>query len=178
MGLTTRSSSRVRGRSTDALSIRSRSGVKRLVTTTDEPPGAILSTFVAEDVLAEPNRYTVQVSRTEHAYVGYVAAANHSCDPNVIVDTATMTMVASRSLAKGEELLFFYPSTEWHMAAPFPCGCGSEGCIGLVAGACFLPTDVLERYVLNVHIRSLLAETRGVTVRQPPRPGSGSHRRR
>src|SRR3546814_18876372 len=60
---------------------------------------------------------------------------NHSCDPNVLLDTERSLMVARRDIARDEELSFFYPSTEWEMDAPFICLCGSSHCIHVVAGA-------------------------------------------
>ncbi|KAB8242433.1 hypothetical protein BDV35DRAFT_366204 [Aspergillus flavus] len=42
-----------------------------------------------------------------------------------------------RPLTVGDELTFFYPSTEWTMVQPFQCGCGAglRRCLGRVAGA-------------------------------------------
>jgi hypothetical protein len=103
-------------------------------------------------------RFTVQIGRHEHTDVGKLAALNHSCDPNVILDTKNMLMVACRDIAKGEELSFFYPSTEWEMAAPFICLCGASSCIHVVAGARFLPLSTLEHHYLNPHIREMMIE--------------------
>ena len=154
--MNTSSSAAARERPTESLSIRTRRGVKRLVTGREWRAGMVISTFDVEEIMSTPNRFTVQIGRDEHAYVGYLAAANHSCDPNVVVDTTNMTMVARDDLAKGDELSFFYPSTEWDMAAPFACRCKSADCIKLVAGARFLPSSVLEKYFLNAHIRALI----------------------
>ena len=55
-----------------------------------------------------------------------------------------MLMIARRDIEKGEELSFFYPSTEWEMQAPFICLCGASNCIHVVAGARFLPLSTLE----------------------------------
>lgn len=62
-------------------------------------------------------------------------------------------MIARRNIEKGEELFFFYPSTEWEMQAPFICLCGSPNCIHVVAGARFLSLSTLEGHYLNPHIR-------------------------
>jgi hypothetical protein len=67
-------------------------------------------------------------------------------------------MVARRDLEPGEELFFFYPSTEWEMAAPFICLCGASNCIHVVAGARFLSLSTLETHYLNRHIRELMIE--------------------
>ena len=90
--------------------------------------------------------------------MGKLAALNHSCDPNVVLDTERMLMIARRDIEKGEELSFFYPSTEWEMQAPFICLCGSTNCIHVVAGARFLPLSTLENHYLNKHIREMMIE--------------------
>jgi hypothetical protein len=46
-------------------------------------------------------------------------------DPNVKFDTEAMQVVALRDISADSELQFFYPSSEWEMAAPFQCWCGS-----------------------------------------------------
>jgi hypothetical protein len=73
----------------------------------------------------------------------------------VIVDTAQLGCYAARDIAAGEELTYFYPSTEWDMAQPFVCLCGAPQCIRLVVGAKYLPLDVLSRYLINRHIREM-----------------------
>jgi hypothetical protein len=83
---------------------------------------------------------------------------NHSCNPNVILDTSRMVAIATRDLAAGDELTFFYPSTEWEMSAPFICLCGAPSCIHVVAGARFLPLSTLEQHFLNRHIRALMID--------------------
>jgi hypothetical protein len=104
------------------------------------------------------NRYTVQIDRDRHTEVGKLSALNHSCDPNVILDTEHLLMIACRDIEKGEELSFFYPATEWEMAAPFICLCGAANCIHVVAGARFLPLSILENHYLSKHIRELVVE--------------------
>ena len=81
---------------------------------------------------------------------------NHSCDPTTIMDTTRMLVFARRDLAPGDELTFFYPSTEWEMSSPFICLCGAPNCIHVVAGARFLPLSTLEDHFLNHHIRELM----------------------
>ena len=110
---------------------------------------------------AAPTRYTVQVGRTRHVEVGPFAFLNHACSPSVRIDTDRMLVVAARAIAAGDELTFFYPSTEWEMACPFVCRCGERDCIGLVAGARFLPASVMGRHPISAHISALLAESKG-----------------
>ena len=61
-------------------------------------------------------------------------------------------------LKAGDELTFFYPSTEYDMAQPFKCRCGEKECRGTIAGAKDMPFDVLRKYWLSSHIREMLQE--------------------
>ena len=63
-------------------------------------------------------------------------------------------------LRAGEELTYFYPSTEWHMAQPFECRCGESVCRGRITGARDMSEKDLSNYWLNAHIEELLEERR------------------
>jgi hypothetical protein len=142
----------------ETLSIKTENKFRTLVTKRAYKKGEIICIMPSENITDKPNRFTVQIGRDKHTHVGKLAALNHSCDPNVILDTENMEMVAARDIEKGEELYFFYPATEWQMDAPFICLCGSANCINVVAGARFLPLSTLERHYLNPHIRDLMIE--------------------
>jgi hypothetical protein len=142
----------------ETLSIKTENKFRSLVTKQAYKKGDAICSMPSENIMDKPNRYTVQIGRTVHTHVGKLAALNHSCDPNVILDTEKMVMVARRDIEKGEELSFFYPSTEWEMAAPFICLCGAANCIHVVAGARFLPLSILENHYLNPHIRESITD--------------------
>jgi hypothetical protein len=144
--------------SMDVLSIRTENKFRSLITKQEYRKGDVICEMPSENIMDKPNRFTVQIGRSLHTHVGKLAALNHSCDPNVILDTENMVMVARRDISKGEELSFFYPSTEWEMNAPFICLCGSSNCIHVVAGARFLPLSTLEYHYLNPHIREMMIE--------------------
>jgi len=97
---------------------------------------------------------TVQTSRNRHVFGETLAKLNHSCEPSLIVDTVKRECRAVRDIQPGEELNFFYPSTEWTMQQPFSCTCSSAACIGQVQGAAFLEAVKLRKYWLNPHILS------------------------
>lgn len=92
-----------------------------------------------------------------------LAYQNHSCRPNTIVDTAERKVLALRDIPAGDELTFFYPSTEWTMVQPFRCLCGSSDCLGQIAGAKYLSLDTLSRYFINDHIRQIAAAVLSTT---------------
>lgn len=142
----------------ETLAIRTENKFRTLITKHAYTKGDVICMIPSENVMDKPNRFTVQIGRSVHTHVGKLAALNHSCDPNVVLDTANMRMIARRDIAKGEELSFFYPSTEWEMQAPFICLCGAANCIHVVAGARFLPLSTLENHYLNEHIREMMVE--------------------
>lgn len=144
--------------SMDTLAIKTENKFRSLVTKQAYTKGEIICEIPTEKVVDKANRYTVQIDRDKHTNVGKLAALNHSCDPNVILDTERLVMVARRDIEKEEELSFFYPSTEWVMDAPFICLCGASNCIHVVAGARFLSLSTLENHYLNRHIRELMVE--------------------
>lgn len=144
--------------SMDTLTIKTENKFRSLVTKQAYSKGEVICDIPTEKLFDKANRYTVQISQDKHTEVGKLSALNHSCDPNVILDTENLQMIACRDIDKGEELSFFYPSTEWEMDAPFICLCGASNCIHVVAGARFLPLSTLENHYLNKHIREMMIE--------------------
>jgi hypothetical protein len=144
--------------SMETLTIKTENKFRSLITKQEYSKGQVICDIPTEKLFDKANRYTVQISQDKHTEVGKLSALNHSCDPNVILDTENLLMVARRDIEKGEELSFFYPSTEWEMDAPFICLCGAANCIHVVAGARFLPLSTLETQYLNRHIREMMVE--------------------
>ena len=142
----------------ETLTIRTENKFRTLTTKQSYKKGEVMCIMPSENIMDKPNRFTVQIAKDKHTHVGKLAALNHSCDPNVVLDTERMLMIARRDIEKGEELSFFYPATEWEMQAPFICLCGSANCIHVVAGARFLPLSTLETHYLNKHIREMMIE--------------------
>ena len=138
----------------------------RLISDSPIPLGAVF--FRIEDYRAvpEPTYQTIQIGVGRHIEeLGVIAYLNHSCAPNVIVDTTRMECRAARDIRAGEELAFFYPSTEWNMDRPFVCLCGAPQCIRIVTGAKYLSLDTLSRYFINRHIREMAVELLEVVER-------------
>ncbi|CAE6526206.1 hypothetical protein RSOLAG22IIIB_02700 [Rhizoctonia solani] len=88
---------------------------------------------------------------------------NHSCSPNAAFDISSLDKAkwnfrALRDIQPGEELTYFYPSTEWHMDG-FQCWCGEKNCLGWPRGSQVLSReDIVERGrgFINTHISTLL----------------------
>jgi hypothetical protein len=122
--------------------------------------GALIADFWPGAISTQPTYLTVQVGRAKHitlqpAFLQYI---NHSCDPNVFFDTGSMKLLALKDLEAGDELCFFYPSTEWKMRQPFQCYCGSPQCLGKIRGAAFLPEELWTKYRLTDFIQQQLAK--------------------
>lgn len=60
---------------------------------------------------------------------------NHHCEPNAVLEGRTLRAV--RDIPVGEGVTFDYNTTEWEMAEPFACHCGSPRCVGQVRGKKF-----------------------------------------
>ncbi len=157
----------------DILDVRSLKGFNSIYSKFDFVQGEILCPLPCTSISNKPTQHTVQAGRFKHIEVGLIASLNHSCNPNLVLDTTRMLVIAAREISEGDELTFFYPSTEWEMAVPFICACGSTNCIHVVAGARYLSPAVLERYFLNQHIRRMInglltrAATRYRPILQP-----------
>lgn len=119
------------------------------------------------------DRYSIQVGVDRHLKPGGSGEGdgteaspwkflNHSCDPNLEVDLDEACFVARREIAKGEELSFNYLTTEWEMASPFDCICGSSTCFGSIRGFKHLPREEQERLLPAAapHIQILFERTK------------------
>lgn len=61
---------------------------------------------------------------------------DHHCEPTTII--RNREVIALRNIAQGDGITFNYNTTEYDMAEPFRCHCGSELCVGKVRGARYL----------------------------------------
>jgi hypothetical protein len=120
--------------------------------------GQVVAEFSAGKVMSRPTYLTVQVDIDKHIMLQpeHLQYINHSCDPNVFFDTYTMQVVALKPIAEGDEMTFFYPSTEWDMVQPFKCFCGTSRCLGEIKGAAHINPKVLRSYTLTRFIQQQL----------------------
>ena len=121
--------------------------------------GDIIAAFSAKSVVDKPNYLTVQVDHNKHIELSpdFLQYTNHSCSPNVFYNTSTMQLIAIEEIKIGDEICFFYPSTEIDMAQPFICGCGSHCCLKEIKGAMHLDSEVLKKYKLSDFVRNQLS---------------------
>ena len=121
-------------------------------------PEDVIADFSAGRILSEPTYLTVQVATDKHIMLQpeHLQYINHSCDPNVFFDTHTMEIIALKNIAEGDEMTFFYPSTEWDMAQPFKCLCGTKKCLGEIKGASHIAPEIIKTYRLTLFIQQQL----------------------
>jgi len=106
----------------------------------------------------QPWRHSIQIALDAHAepLPAFLRYLNHACDPNLFIDVQAQRVVTLRDIAVGQELTFFYPSTEWRMQSPFPCECGASACLREIRGAAELSAGVLQRYRLSPVVVELI----------------------
>jgi len=116
----------------------------------------------------QPTRYSVQIG--EHLHIdlrnGYSSEEildryfwrfmNHSCEPNTLV--RGQEVIASQDIEPWANVTFNYNTTEYDMAEPFGCHCGSPDCLGTIKGFKHLTAEERERLreSLSPHLRRLL----------------------
>ncbi|ERT00168.1 hypothetical protein HMPREF1624_03537 [Sporothrix schenckii ATCC 58251] len=155
----------------------------RSISRVDLPPFALFAPMASPPVTpaAAATYATVQVGRNQHINLNSdLLYINHSCEPSLLFDTSSRNIwVGPKGLKAGDELTFFYPSTEWDMAQPFTCFCGTPSCRGRISGARSMTQDQLAGLWLNGHIWELLNEQKQQKQQQAktarPENGTSSH---
>jgi hypothetical protein len=118
-------------------------GEYTLVSAENLAGGAAL--FVLDGVLTGvPTRYSVQLGRAIHLDLPdsygieeimdrfYWRFMNHSCAPNAMI--RGREVFALRPIEPLQEITFNYNTTEYDLADPFDCRCGSPRCAGRIRG--------------------------------------------
>jgi len=100
-------------------------------------------------VADHPTKYSVQIDIKKHIEElhslnslshpeSFWRYLNHSCNPNAWFKIDEMTLYALQDIHSGEHITFNYLTTEYEMASPFICGCGSERCFKNIRGFKYL----------------------------------------
>jgi SET domain-containing protein len=114
-----------------------------------------------------PTIHSQQIGINKHMeQMGNIRFGNHSCSPNAqlvynqregeagahVKDGYEVAwyLIAARDISKGEEIALDYTLTEYYMAAPFDCQCGSENCLGTVQGFKYLSTEEKNKRIDKV----------------------------
>ena len=136
------------------------SGSKSVHARIDLMAGQVLSKFGAKEILDRPSYLTLQINQSQHIMLDpeWLQYINHSCDPNLFFNYEKGEAIVLKPIQAGEEIAFFYPSTEWSMDRAFDCHCKSWNCIGRIQGAEFLSSDILSNYQLSPYIQGMILE--------------------
>lgn len=117
---------------------------RRLVAIRPIAAGAPIFTVIGHDT-PRPTRYSIQVGPSLHLDQDDVHDMNevvrryfwrymdHDCDPTTVI--RNRVVIARRDLEPGDGITFHYNTTEYDVAEPFQCRCGSANCVGTVRGA-------------------------------------------
>lgn len=124
---------------TQRVAVVQRQGQLAVVATAPHAAGDVVLA-VSGRIVATPSRHTLQIGRAAHVDAELDEAGryppwrfvNHGCAANTTL--VGQNLVALRPIAVGDEVTFDYETTEWDMAAPFVCACGSAACRGFVSG--------------------------------------------
>ncbi|SZF02309.1 unnamed protein product [Blumeria hordei] len=132
------------------------------------PPNSVFAKLTEPpcSIAQGPSYDTVQVAKDIHLQLNSdLMYLDHSCDPSLIVDTAQRTIFTGpQGLIPGQELTFFYPSTEWSMDQPFDCNCRSQNCLGRISGARFLNPHELKGRWINHHILEMFRDSEKIRL--------------
>lgn len=140
----------------------------RAVSRVDLPAGALFARITT--ATSGSKAYSsVQTSEDSHIELNSeLLYCNHSCSPSLVFDMSKFEVRVNpeKDLRKGEVLTFWYPSSEWEMAQPFDCTCGTSMCRGTISGAKDMDEKVLREYWLNPHIERMLDSRAGTKTGQ------------
>lgn len=137
-----------------------------LVSKVSLPAGSLFTPITTATTVPSPLYSTVQTGRDSHIELNSALLyMNHSCAPSLEIDTEKMEVrvAKDRDLKEGDDLTFFYPSTEWKFDRPFQCLCGAgDGvCVEKLEGASVIDGQTLKRWFINKHIQDLVNERDG-----------------
>lgn len=127
-------------------------GCNRVISTSPIKAHQIIYKSTNYLIFSRPTYQTVQVNETDHILDIVFANMNHSCQPSTYIDCKTLTLSAEKDIEIGEELTFFYPSTEWEIQMKFKCNCKSPSCLDVICGTV---NNHIQGNRINQHIKIL-----------------------
>jgi hypothetical protein len=145
---------RVRDATSDDVGVLRAGGEYRLVAI--RPIAANQRLFHVEgDETRHPTRHSLQIGRDRHLDLApgrtteelldyfFWRYLNHHCEPNSMIrDCEVITL---RAIEPWENVTFNYNTTEYDMAEPFACNCGSAVCARVIQGARHMPDAEYQR---------------------------------
>lgn len=137
---------------------------------------------VEGDLTDTPSRYSVQVDWGRHVDIPtgygteetldrfYWRFTNHGCEPNAVM--RGRQMFALTCIEPWQQITFNYNTTEYDMAEPFDCRCGSDRCDGTIQGFRWLAPQARRRMrpILADYLRATLDADPAGTATRPAVP--------
>ncbi len=116
----------------------------------------VISYFSWAKVYDKPSYLTIQIGENQHVELipKHLECVNHSCKPNAFFDTTHNCLLCIEAINAGDEITFFYPSSEWEMDQVFKCKCNTNQCIGSISGAKYLSNTQRSQYRFTDFIQS------------------------
>lgn len=117
----------------------------------DVPKGTLVMSSIPLSLNSQRGSHTIQVDWKTHLRMDLPAVlVNHSCAANLgITDQRNAVgydFWTLRDIREGEELTWDYETSEWELAEPFECACGSPLCRGRLRGFKHAGSLVRKRY--------------------------------
>lgn len=144
----------VRGCHSDLVGVLRANGEYRLVALRPIAPNQLLFR-IESDETRHPTRHSLQVGPDLHLDLlpGHATEElldfffwrylNHHCEPNTMI--RDREVIALRAIEPWESVTFNYNTTEYDMAEPFDCLCGSPVCASVIGGARQMSDPEYER---------------------------------
>ncbi len=86
--------------------------------------------------VSERRRHTLQLSPRIHLYdAWFCGLLQHSCSPNVFLDTTYLELWTAQPVPVGTALTVDYAATEDALFRQFGCHCGEPNCRGWITGS-------------------------------------------
>ncbi len=95
---------------------------------------------------------TLQVGESRHLRNEFLNFADHSCEPNAVLNSKNLSLEAVRDIEAGEPVTFFYPGSEVELSQSFECQCGSDQCLKTIRGGFYLTPGEMRWAMENGYV--------------------------
>jgi len=123
-----------------------------VIATADLEMGEVVCVGMATRFVEQRDRFSVQIDDDVHVYINSPAVVfSHSCAWNLALRDNAFSgfdFVATRPIARGEELSWYYGMSEAESISVPVCHCGSPNCLGRSFGF-REATDALQARLLE-----------------------------
>ena len=100
--------------------------------------GELIVQFTKEEIQEARTWRTMQLDCDKHVRNEFLNYVDHSCEPNALLETDSLSLVAIRGIPERQPVTCFYPGSEVDLARDFPCKCGTANCLRHIKGGFYL----------------------------------------